>query len=692
MSQPLPTSPTSNSEILRSRVAGVTYFLPSSSLIEAAIIDQLRERYESAQQAGERDIVIDCTQSPNINSAGIECLLDLQDAQVRSGGSLKLSNISNTILRILELVGLRDSFYLFGEASTDAMPASAEPDDNQQLGALLLQAGSITQQQLDDAIALQARHKQRLGEVLLAKEWINQQQLLSALAVQLNVPYVELKPGLWDPAILETIPKALSKRLSVLPLFLIRNELTVATYAPQSLPAYQELQELTGAQLRPVLASKDNILKRLEEAYSQGSSSYDLISDLESKLDSDLDLENVDSELLGDYAAIDEMAAGSPVINLCNTIIQRAVQDGASDVHIEPSPKQCLVRFRIDGVLYKIMNLKPDIYGSLVSRLKVMANLDISERRLPQDGRIQVRTQGRAVDLRFSSLPGLYGEKVVLRVLDKDNAILDVERLGLASDNLDKFKQLLARNYGLILVTGPTGSGKTTSLYAALNHLNSLEKNIVTIEDPVEYQIELVNQNQVKDNIGLSFSRILRHVLRQDPDIVLVGEIRDRETAEIAVQAALTGHLVLSTLHTNDAAGAITRLLDMGIEPYLLSSALLGVVAQRLVRTICPSCKTHSLAPPELIERYQWQAHEKLKLARGRGCPECYDSGYRGRIALHELLIADEDIQKLIISSPSRDALAETLREKGVRSLFDDGLLRVVEGQTTIEEVSRVSF
>ena len=688
MSSTARAQPSGNNEILRSRSGGTTYLLPSASLNNSAIIEQLRQFHTQALESGERDIVVDCTQAPNINSAGIEALLDIQDAQVRNGGSLKLSNLSSNIIQILQLVGLKSSFYLFGESPDTSIANGTDELNSDRLGDILLQSGVITEQQLDNAIALQSRHKQRLGEVLLAKDWIDQEQLLSALALQLNIPHADLRPGLWDPDVIEKIPKSLSKRLSILPLFLVRNELTVATFAPQSLLAYQELEEIANATLRPVLAAKDNILKRIEEAYSQGGS-YDMMSELDGKLDSELDLENVDSELLGDYAVIDEMAAGSPVINLCNTIIQRAVQDGASDVHIEPSPKQCLVRFRIDGVLYKIMTLKPEIYGSLISRLKVMANLDISERRLPQDGRIQVRTQGRAIDLRFSSLPGLYGEKVVLRVLDKDNAILDIEQLGLAQDHLDKFKLLLKRNYGLILVTGPTGSGKTTSLYAALNHLNSIEKNIVTIEDPVEYQIDLVNQNQVKDAIGLSFSRVLRHVLRQDPDIVLVGEIRDRE---IAVQAALTGHLVLSTLHTNDAAGAISRLLDMGVEPYLLSSALLGVVAQRLVRTICPSCKTHSLAPPEIIERYNWQEHKKLKLARGRGCPECYDSGYRGRIALHELLIADEDIQKLMISSPSRDTLAQALREKDVRSLFDDGLLRVVEGLTTIEEVSRVSF
>jgi type IV pilus assembly protein PilB len=319
-----------------------------------------------------------------------------------------------------------------------------------------------------------------------------------------------------------------------------------------------------------------------------------------------------------------------------------------------------------------------------------MANLDIAERRLPQDGRIQVKTQGRSVDLRFSSLPGMYGEKIVLRVLDKNQVILDVNRLGMSAGNLENFKSLLAHNYGLILVTGPTGSGKTTSLYAAINHLNSLEKNIVTIEDPVEYQLDLVNQNEVRANIGLTFAKMLKHVLRQDPDIIMVGEIREKETAEIAVQAALTGHLVLSTLHTNDSVGAVTRMIDMGVEPYLLSSALIGVVAQRLVRTICEHCKTSFIAPPEVAERYGWNDAGQIRLAKGRGCPECYDSGYKGRMGIHETLRTDASLQRLIMANPSRDELTSYLRERKVRLLFDDGLARVRSGETTVEEIMRV--
>jgi len=297
-------------------------------------------------------------------------------------------------------------------------------------------------------------------------------------------------------------------------------------------------------------------------------------------------------------------------------------------------------------------------------------------------------TQGRSVDLRFSSLPGIYGEKVVLRVLDKNQSILDVEKLGMSAPNLALLKKLLGRSYGLILVTGPTGSGKTTTLYASVNQLKSIEKNIVTIEDPVEYQLDIINQNQVNEAIGLSFAKMLKHVLRQDPDIIMVGEIRDRETAEIAVQAALTGHLVLSTLHTNDAVGALSRIMDMGVEPYLLSSALAGVVAQRLVRGVCPACKTTYLPPPELVQKYKWP--EGARLTRGRGCPSCYDSGYRGRLGIHEIIESSEGLQRLMVKNPTKEELQAFTKSEGYPTLFDDGLQRALDGRTTIEEVSRV--
>ena len=440
-----------------------------------------------------------------------------------------------------------------------------------------------------------------MGQIIIDKGWVAENDVLRALSEQLGLPFVRLRPGLFDPTTAALLDRSVARRLSLLPLFRVRNVVYVASAKPQDMPSLEEVAERLQCEVRPVLARKDDILKLLNESVSIEDMDFDMVGDV------DEDFAVVENVQIDDYSAIDEVAAGSPVVNLVNSIIQRAVHDGASDIHLEPFRTHSRIRFRIDGLLYEFNAPRAELHPALVSRLKVMANLDIAERRLPQDGRIQVQTQGRSVDLRFSSLPGLYGEKVVLRVLDKNQAILDVNKLNFNDSNLTQFKQLLDTNHGLILVTGPTGSGKTTSLYAALNYLNSIEKNTVTIEDPVEYQIDIINQNEVRAGIGLTFAKILKHVLRQDPDIVMVGEIRERETAEIAVQAALTGHLVLSTLHTNDAVGAVTRLIDMGVEPYLLSSALLGVVGQRLVRTICSNCKADFLAPPELLEQYGWQ-------------------------------------------------------------------------------------
>ena len=460
--------------------------------------------------------------------------------------------------------------------------------------------------------------------------------------------------------------------------------LTLATVDPQGLPAFEEISKLTNCKIAPVLACREQILNAINDTSTGIADNGDLFGDV------DDDFEVLENLMPNDYSAIDELAEGSPVINMVNSLVQRAVRDGASDIHIEPSRTKARVRYRVDGLLYEVTTMRPEVLPAVASRLKVMANLDIAERRLPQDGRIQVHTQGRSVDLRFSSLPGLFGEKIVLRVLDKNQSLLDVNKLGMCEQNLANYKTLLENNHGLILVTGPTGSGKTTTLYAALSYLNSIEKNIVTIEDPVEYQLDIINQNEVRDNIGLTFSNILKHTLRQDPDIVMVGEIRDRETAEIAVQAALTGHLVLSTLHTNSAAGAITRMIDMGVEPYLLSSAVIGVVAQRLVRATCGKCKTRFAASPAVIQQYGWQDEGQVFLTRGRGCPDCYDSGYKGRFGIHEILIADEDLQRLITSNPGRDEMNNYVKTHDFLSMFEDGMTHVLNARTTIEEITRV--
>jgi type IV pilus assembly protein PilB len=675
-------------EISKIRVGVTTRLTLRNTLSKESERAELANVVGHCLRSGENRIVIDLSHVASLLSAALELLVALQEDLLRAGGWLKLSNANALIQEISRVTGLSQQIALINSDGNDSrVEGTPYPTESRQrLGEILVARGLLDQARVDEALELQKKQGRQLAQILIANGWVSEQDVLKSLAEQLAVPYVRLRPGLFDPAVVQLLNRDVARRLKVMPLFLVRGVLTVATAQPQAIPILREVEEATGCKVRPVLGLADDILQTLNAAERFGDVSQELLNDVGE------DFELIESNVPQDeqYAEIDQVAAGSPVINLVNSLIHRAVRDGASDIHIEPFRKIARVRLRIDGVLYEIMTPPIQLHPAIVSRLKVMANLDIAERRLPQDGRLQVQTQGRAVDLRFSSLPGLFGEKVVLRVLDKSHAILDVDKLGMSENNLSTYKRLLERGYGLILVTGPTGSGKTTSLYAALNHLNSLEKSIVTIEDPVEYQMDVINQNEVREKVGLTFAKVLKHVLRQDPDIVMVGEIRERETAAIAVQAALTGHLVVSTLHTNDSIGAITRLIDMGVEPYLLSSALIGVLAQRLLRTICQECKTTYVAEPEVVARCGWPTDKPIRLARGRGCRTCYDSGYRGRMAIHEALETDADLQRLIVSNPRRDELDEFLRGRGVRTLASDGLDRVREQLTTLEEVGRV--
>ncbi len=670
-------------DVLCTRVGVMMQLSPRTSLVDASRITNLAATARLCLQQGDIQLVLDLRTVPVVNSAALEVIADIRDQSVQLGGWLKLAHPNSIVLDILTISGLAESITII-----DADPAKHQQAGpvscHRKLGEILVSNGLLTEERVLEAIQVQKKTGVRLGKIIIDKGWVPEQDVLRALGEQLSVPFVRLRPGVFDPVIVGLIDRKIAQRLQVLPLQKVRDVLALATTDPQAIPLFDEIETRTGYRVRPVIVQRKEILESINETYSGDIETLELIGDV------DEDFEVVENILPDDYAVIDERAEGSPITNLVNSIIQRAIKDGASDIHIEPSRTKSRVRYRIDGVLYEITVLRIDMHPSIVSRLKVMANLDIAERRLPQDGRIQVHTRGRTVDLRFSSLPGLFGEKIVLRILDKNQSLLDINRLGMSSTNLGKFTSLLGNSNGLVLVTGPTGSGKTTTLYAALNHLNSIEKNIVTIEDPVEYQIDIVNQNEVRDHIGLSFSSILRHTLRQDPDIIMVGEIRDRETAEIAVQSALTGHLVLSTLHTNHAIGAITRLIDMGVEPYLLSSALTGVIAQRLVRGICPACKTRFIAPPDVVKRYGWEDQGQVHLARGRGCHECYDSGYKGRFAIHELLKVDETLERLVSNNPGREELSVYLRDHDVTTLFEDGLNHVLQGETTLEEVSRV--
>ena len=553
------------------------------------------------------------------------------------------------------------------------------------LGELLVEKGVLTEDQCKQALDFQKKTGKRLGQIVIELGLVKEDELLQVLSKQMDLPHIWLRKGLIDPGIINVVPGEKARLYKIMPMFKVKNNLILATSDPQAIFVFDEIEELTGLSVQPVLSRSGDIDKAIEEYYGGAVEIPDYVGDFDEGA-----IRLVESQAQFDFARIEEMADGSPIINFVNMIILRAIKDKASDIHIEPDKKKLRVRYRVDGIMYEVMTQKIDLHPAVVSRLKVMANLDIAERRMPQDGRIQVMVEGRAVDLRLSSMPGILGEKIVLRILDKKSTILDLNQLGFSEDTLIRFKHLLMYPYGLILVTGPTGSGKTTTLYAAMNLLNTIEKNIITIEDPVEYQMEIINQNQVKESIGLTFSVILRHALRQDPDIVMVGEIRDKETAEIAIQASLTGHLVLSTLHTNDSASAVTRLLDMGLEPYLVTSSLTGVIAQRLIRNICPKCKTLFYPSTSIMEKYGWTEERRLQIAKGKGCPECYDSGYKGRMGLYELLEVTEDLQSLILSNPSLDEIRKHLRNKGHITMESEGIKKVREQVTTFEEVSRV--
>ena len=562
----------------------------------------------------------------------------------------------------------------------------AHPIEKKKLGELLVELDLLSEEQLQAALMIHRKTAKRLGQIFVEENMISEDVLIEVLSKQLGYTHVWLRKGLIDPKIVKVIQKDKAKLYCVIPMFKVNNDLFIATADPQAVFVFDELSKLTKCNIHPILSRSSDILQAIDIYYDEEIMFDDFLEELNEN-----ELQLVAYSYDQAFQELDDMAEGSPIINLVNLIILKAIKDRASDIHIEPDRGIFRVRYRIDGILYEVMTPKPEVYPAVISRLKIMAKLDITERRMPQDGRIQVYLEGRTVDLRFSSLPGILSEKVVLRVLDKKNAVLDLNMLGFSGETLVGFRNLLQKPFGLILVTGPTGSGKSTTLYSAINYLNSIEKNIVTIEDPVEYQMEIINQNEVNDALGLSFAKILKHVLRQDPDIVMVGEIREKETAEIAIRASLTGHLVLSTLHTNDSASAISRLLDMGIPPYLISSSLAGVIAQRLIRTVCSECKTSYYPSPTLLEQLGWKDDKGIRLVKGKGCPTCYDSGYKGRVGIFEFMEVDTDLKALILENPSVEEI-RTFNESKYSTLKMEGHKKVKEGLTSVTEISRAVY
>jgi type IV pilus assembly protein PilB len=548
--------------------------------------------------------------------------------------------------------------------------------ERKRLGDLLVEAGLITETQLQEALKEKAPG-QKLGDALLQRGYITEQQLIEVLEFQLGIPHVSLYRYPIDPKVTNLISKEFAKRHMVMPLKIEGERLFVAMADPMDFFVIDDLRLSTGFQIETAIASKDDILRTINKYY-----------DIDESVEDFLQMAPAPETREEERAIEDD----SPIVRLVNQILQLAVEQRASDIHIDPQETKVLIRYRIDGILRTDRALPKHMQSMLTARIKILANMDITEHRIPQDGRIKMDIDFHPVDLRVSTLPTVYGEKIVMRVLDLGAALNDIHKLGFNQLNLQRFIELIERPTGIVLITGPTGSGKSSTLYAALNHLNSEEVNIITIEDPVEYQIEGVNQIQVNPNVGLTFAQGLRSILRQDPNIIMVGEIRDRETAEVAIRASLTGHLVLSTLHTNDALSTITRLIDMGIEPFLVATSLAGVVSQRLVRRVCRDCQEEQEPTKREIEIFARRGMKIDKLIRGRGCPTCNMTGYRGRMAIHELLVMTEEMRRVILNKEPFSKLRELAIKNRMIFLIDDGLLKVKQGLTTLEEVLKVAI
>lgn len=546
------------------------------------------------------------------------------------------------------------------------------------IGELLVTKKLITSEQLDRALEEQRVTGRFLGEILVKKGLTNEEQVAQNLSEQLGFAYVDLAKYNLEPGIVKSLPLEIAKKYLSLPLFKTATTTTVAMANPLDVNAIDEIQRIMKVRIRPVFAQPSQLKMRIEEEYHRPEAELSI-------LDTDMQaLSELDPK---------QIASLTPVVNIVDNLMAKAIEMGASDIHLEPEAKEHFYcRFRIDGILHDIPALPKKYEAAIISRIKIMAGMDIAEKRLPQDGRLQTTTGNKNVDLRISTFPTMHGENLVIRILDKTRSLLQLEDLGIEGKDLSIFEQIIHKPHGIILITGPTGSGKSTTLYAILNKINSIEKNIITMEDPIEYEVERVRQSQVNVKAGLTFASGLRSIVRQDPDIIMVGEIRDRETAEIAIHAALTGHLVFSTLHTNDATSAATRLVDMGIEPFLVSSSLICIVAQRLVRLLCSHCKEPYSPQPEVLTKLKLAPDASLKFYREKGCQQCRDTGYSGRIGIFEMLIPDDELKKLIDKKASSSEIRNfAFSQRMMKTLREDGLSKLSRGITSLAELLRVT-
>ncbi len=568
------------------------------------------------------------------------------------------------------------------------------------IGQILLEKGLITQGQLDEGLRVQKNTTEQIGRILTDLGYVTERDVLRAYAEQLGIPFLEMAQVSVDQDVAKSIPQSVVQRYNAIPIKRSGNRLTVAMSDPSNVFALDDIRLITGYEIDPMLATTDDIGSLIGGSDDTGGAGgqNELANALEALdggmagLGDEMDIAAAGTEEDVDRAA--QLEDEAPIIRVVNVIIQQAIRDRASDIHVEPDRRGVRIRYRVDGVLHEVMRVPKYVHAPLVSRIKIMGDMNIAERRLPQDGRIHIRHESRDYDLRVSSLPTVFGEKVVMRILDQGSVMIGLNKLGMFPETQAQLESIIVQPNGMILSTGPTGSGKTTTQYSILNKINSVERNIVTIEDPVEYQLPGLSQVHVNRKAGLTFASAMRSFLRQDPDIIMVGEIRDLETAETAVQASLTGHLVLSTLHTNDAPSAITRLMDMGVEPFLIASSIIGILAQRLGRRICANCKEPYKPPAEALHRVGFNVDdiENVVFYRGRGCDQCRHTGYRGRQGIYEMMLINEEIADLTVKRAPLSEIRNAAMANGMKTLKMDGFQKVLEGTTTVEEVMRVVF